>query len=62
MLVVKNTADNTRPIRNMRSIPRLGRLPGGEHGKPLQFSSLENPMDRGVWLATVHRVVGDGDE
>ena len=38
------------------SIPGLGRSPGGGHGKPLQYSCLENPMDRGAWRATVHRV------
>ena len=38
------------------SIPELGRSPGGGHGNPLQYSCLENPMDRGVWWATVHRV------
>ena len=37
-------------------IPESGRFPGGEHGNPLQHSSLENPMDRGAWWATVHRV------
>ena len=37
-------------------IPRLGRFPGGGHGNPLQYSCLENPMDRGAWWATVHRV------
>ena len=41
---------------DMGSIPGWGRSPGGEHGNPLQPSSLENPMDRGVWWATVHRV------
>ena len=35
-------------------IPGSGRSPGGGHGKPLQYSSLENPMDRGAWWATVH--------
>ena len=34
----------------------LGRSPGGGHGNPLQYSCLENPMDREAWLATVHRV------
>ena len=34
----------------------LERYPGGGHGNPLQWSCLENPMDRGVWGATVHRV------
>ena len=38
------------------SIPGSGRSPGGGHGNPLQHSCLENPMDRGVWRATVHRV------
>ena len=33
----------------MGSIPGLGRSPGGEHGNPLQYSYLENPMDRGAW-------------
>ena len=37
-------------------IPELGRSPGGENGNPLHYSCLENPMDRGDWLAKVHRV------
>ena len=40
----------------MGSIPELGRSPGGGHGNPLQYTSLENPMDRGAWQATVHGV------
>ena len=36
-------------------IPGLGRSPGGGHDNPLQYSYLENPTDRGAWLATVHR-------
>ena len=36
--------------------PWVGRSPGGEHGNPFQYSCLENPMDRGVWWATVHSV------
>ena len=43
-------------IRDVGWIPGSGRLPGEEHGKPLQHSGLENLMDRGVWQATVHRV------
>ena len=39
------------------SIPGSGRSPGGEHGNPLQYSHLENPMDRETWRATVHRFV-----
>ena len=38
------------------SIPGLGRLPGEENGNPLQYSCLENSMDRGAWQATVHGV------
>ena len=37
-------------------IPGSGRSPGGGHGNPLQYSCLENPMDRGAWRATVHGV------
>ena len=38
------------------SIPGLERSPGGRHGNPLQYSCLENPMDRGAWRATAHKV------
>ena len=38
------------------SIPGLGRSPGERNGNPLQYSWLENPMDRGTWWATVHGV------
>ena len=41
---------------HMDTIPGLGRSPGGGHGNLLQYSCLENPMDRGAWRATVHRV------
>ena len=41
---------------DMGLTPRLGRSPGGGNGNPLQYSCLENPMDRGAWQATVHRV------
>ena len=40
----------------MGLIPELGRSPGEGNGNPLQYSCLENPMDRGAWQATVHRV------
>ena len=56
VLVVKNLLANARDIRDMGLIPGLGRSPGGEQGHPLQYSCLENPMDRGAWRATVHRV------
>ena len=56
VLVVRNLAANAGDIRDEGSIPGLGRSPGGGHGSPLQYSCLENPMDRGAWWATVHRV------
>ena len=56
-LVVKNPLANAGDIRDAVSIPGLGRSPEGGHGNPLQYSCLENPMDRGAWQATVHRVV-----
>ena len=55
-LVVKNLPANAGDIRDMGSIPGLGRSARGGHGNPLQYSCLENPMDRGVWRAIVHRV------
>ena len=54
--VVKNLAANARVIRDASSIPGSGRSPGGAHGNPLQYCCLENPMDRGAWQVTVHRV------
>ena len=41
-------------IRDAGSIPGSRRSPGGGHGNSLQYSCLENPMDRGAWWATVH--------
>ena len=55
-LEVKNLPANAGDIRDVGSIPGSGRSHGGGHGNPLQYSSLENPMDRGVWQATVHTV------
>ena len=46
--------------RDANSIPELGRYPGERHGNPLQHSFLENPMDRGAWRVTVHRVAKIG--
>ena len=43
-------------VGDLGLIPRLGRSPGRGHGNPLQYSSLENPMDGGAWWATIHRV------
>ena len=50
------SACNAGETRDVGLIPGLGRSPGERNGKPLQYSSLENPMDRGVWQATVQRV------
>ena len=47
-LVVKNQPPNAGDIRDLGSIPGLGISLGGGHGKPLQYSCLENPMDRGA--------------
>ena len=49
----KESACNTG---DLGSIPRLGRSPGVGNGNPLQYSCLENPMERGGWWATVHGV------
>ena len=46
----------TGDTEDMGSIPLSGRSPGGGDGNPLQYSCLENPMDRGAWQATVHGV------
>ena len=55
-LVVKNLPANAGDARDMGLILGSGRSPGGEHGNPLQYSCLENPMDRGAWWATDNRV------
>ena len=52
-LVVKNPLANAG---DMTSITGWGRSPGGSHENPLQYSYLENPMDRGAWWATDHSV------
>ena len=54
-LVVKNPSANAGDIRDVGSIPGSGRSAGG-HGNPLQYSRLENPMDRGAWQAVSHEV------
>ena len=55
-LVVKNPPANAGNVRDTGSIPGWGRSPGGEHGNLLQYSCLENPMDREAWQAIVQRV------
>ena len=56
--MAQNLPDNA-DMRDMGSIPSLGRYAGGGHGNPLQYSYLQNPMDRGAWRATAHRVAKD---
>ena len=63
---MKNPPVKTGNAGNMSSIPGLGRSPEEGNGNPLQYSCLENPMDRGSWRATVHEVTksqtGSGDQ
>ena len=54
--MVKNPPAKAGDVRDTDLIPGSGRSPGGGHGNSLQYSCLENPMDRGVWQATVYRV------
>ena len=53
---VKNLPAMQEMKADVSSFPMLGRFPGGGHGNSLQYSHLENTMDRGAWQATVHRV------
>ena len=55
-IVVKNPPANAGDARDMGQIPRSGRSPGREDDNPLQYSFLENPIDREAWWATVHGV------
>ena len=55
-LAVKNSPANAGDIRDVGSIPGSGRSPEGGNVNPLQYSCLENPMDRGAWWPTAHRV------
>ena len=52
----ENPPANAGDVRDVGSILGWGRSPGRGHGNPLQYSFLENPMDRGAWQAIVHRV------
>ena len=54
--MVKNPPPSAGDTIDSGSILRSGRSSGGGNGNPLQYSCLENPMDRGAWWATVHRV------
>ena len=55
-LVVKNLPVNAGDLQDVGLIPGSGRFPGGGHGNPCHYSCQENPMDRGAWQATIHRV------
>ena len=55
-LVIKNLPANEGGIRDVSSIPGLGRSPGGRYGNPLKYSCMENPMDRETWQAAGHWV------
>ena len=55
-LMVKNLPASPGDVRVAGSIPGSGRCPGGGHGNPLQYSCLENPLDRGAWWAAAQRV------
>ena len=55
-LAVKNVPTNAGGLRGVGSVPGLGRFLKEGHDNQLQYSCLENPMDRGAWWATVHRV------
>ena len=54
--VVENPPANAGDVRDRASVSGLRRSPGGAHDNPLQYSCLENPMDRRAWQATVHGV------
>ena len=54
--MIKNPPSNAGDVRDVGSIPGLGRSLGGGHGNPLQCSCLENPVDREAWWASVHGV------
>ena len=60
--MVKNLAADAEDIRDLGLIPGPGRSPGGGHSNSLQYSFLENPMDRGAWWATVHGVTTEATE
>ena len=52
--MVKNLPANAGDMRDSGSIPELRKPPGGGNGNPLQYSCLENSMDRGAWWAVIH--------
>ena len=61
-LEIKNLPDNAEDLRDADSIPGSGIFFGEGNGNPLQYSCLENPMERGAWQATVHEVAKFGHD
>ena len=59
--MVKNPPASAGGMKDLGLTPELGRSPGGGDGNPLQYSCLENGMDRGAWQATVHGVTKKSD-
>ena len=59
--MVKNPPDNSGDARDSGLAAASGSCPGGENGYPLQYSSLEYPMDRGLWQATIHGVAKESE-
>ena len=60
--MIKNPPTNVRDLRDAGLIPGSRRSSGGGHGNSFQYSCLEDPMDRGAWWVTVHKVSQDKTE
>ena len=56
VLVIMSLPAKAGDVRDVGSVPEMGRSPGEGHGNPLQYSFLENSINRGAWRATVHGV------
>ena len=61
-LIGKESPGNTGDAGDVGSVPESGRSPKGGNGNPLQYSCLENPMDRGDWWVTAHAIARVGDD
>ena len=59
--MVRNPSANAGEVGDVGSLPGSGRSLGGGHGNPLQYSCLENAMNRGAWQATVHGFARESD-
>ena len=60
-IIGKEPTSQCMRLRDTSLIAGSGRSPGGGYGNPLQYSDLENPMDRGAWRATVHGIAQESD-